>query len=262
MTVVSRVSRRRRPALLALLIVVCVAALGGGGVIVASRATVARAAVKSTPTAMATATLPPVTSGPLTYTRLKCDVPSQPSVMMTPRQLADPYEVGYEAHAYDNRVECVVKGLYVPTPHAGVPHAGGKVILVSLSQQWLWAYVDGKLAFANPVTTGQRWLPTPRGTFSVSEKVRDTTFYSPWGPGSPYYYAPEHVNYALYFRDKGYYLHDAPWRHAFGPGTNAPHTSPDGAREDGSHGCVNMTTAAARWLYDWAGIGTTVIVTN
>jgi lipoprotein-anchoring transpeptidase ErfK/SrfK len=39
-----------------------------------------------------------------------------------------------------------------------------------------------------------------------------------------------------------------------------PHISPDGTREDGSHGCVNMTTAAAKWLFGWAGIGTTVIV--
>lgn len=72
--------------------------------------------------------------------------------------------------------------------------------------------------------------------------------------------AGAHVNYALYFRDKGYYIHDAPWRHAFGPGTNVPHTSPDGTWEDGSHGCVHMTTAAAKWLFGWAGIGTTVIV--
>lgn len=261
MTADSRRSRRGlRPVLLALLIAVCVVALGGGWVVVASRASAARAAVKSTPTA--TATLPPATGAPLAYTRLRCHIPPQPSVMMTPQQLANPYEVGYEVHAFGNRVDCVVKGLFVPAPHAGVPHVGGKVILVSLKQQWLWAYSNGKLAFANPVTTGQAWLPTPQGTYVVSQKVEDTEFYSPWGPGSPFYYSPEHVNYALYFRNKGYYIHDAPWRHAFGPGTNVPHTSPDGTWEDGSHGCVNMTTAAAKWLYAWAGIGTTVIVTN
>jgi hypothetical protein len=251
---------RLRPVMIAILAVVCVAALGGGGVVAASQVSAARTVVQPTATATATATPPPISSGPLTYTRLPCHIPPQPSVMMTPQQLADPYEVGYEVHAYDNRVDCVVKGLYVPTPRGGVPHVGGKVILVSVSQQWLWAYADGKMVFANPVTTGQEWLPTPKGTYSISQKVQDTTFYSPWGPGSPFYYSPEHVNYALYFRDKGYFIHDAPWRHAFGPGTNVPHTSPDGTREDGSHGCVNMTTAAAKWLFGWAGIGTTVIV--
>jgi lipoprotein-anchoring transpeptidase ErfK/SrfK len=32
--------------------------------------------------------------------------------------------------------------------------------------------------------------------------------------------------------------------------------------EDGSYGCVNMTTAAAKWLYNWPDLGTTVIVVN
>lgn len=145
-----------------------------------------------------------------------------------------------------------------PAPLGGVPNIGGKLILVSLSQQRMWAYQDRTLKDTSPVTTGMPQLPTPRGWFNVMWKVTDTMFYSPWPVGSPYYYSPVHVNYALLFRSGGFFLHDAPWRHYFGPGTNVPHTNPDGTQETGSHGCVEMPTVAAAWLYFWAPNGTTI----
>ena len=107
---------------------------------------------------------------------------------------------------------------------------------------------------ASPVTTGMPQLPTPRGSYAVQRKETDVTFYSLWPQGSPFYYSPEHINYAMFFRDIGYYIHDAPWRHAFGPGTQYPHTDPDGTHETGSHGCVNMPTRAAAALYAWVGL--------
>jgi hypothetical protein len=145
-----------------------------------------------------------------------------------------------------------------PAPLGGVPNVSGKLILISLAQQQMWAYQDRTLMETSPVTTGMPQLPTPRGWFDVMWKVTDTMFYSPWPVGSPYYYAPVHVNYALLFRSGGFFLHDAPWRHAFGPGTNVPHTNPDGTQETGSLGCVEMPTMAAAWLYYWAPNGTTI----
>ena len=155
---------------------------------------------------------------------------------------------------------CTGAVLNMPQPSAGVPQYGGQVILVSLSQQWLWAYQDQKLSLASPVTTGMPQLPTPRGAYNVQSKETNVTFYSLWPPGSPFYYSPEHINYAMFFRDIGYYIHDAPWRHAFGPGTQNPHTNPDGTWETGSHGCVNMPTPAAAALYAWAQVGAHVII--
>ncbi|MGH2516532.1 MAG: L,D-transpeptidase [Ktedonobacterales bacterium] len=145
-----------------------------------------------------------------------------------------------------------------PNPVGGVPNIGGQLILVSLSQQWLWAYQDHRLYFRTPVTTGMPQLATPDGMFSVQWKETNVTFTSPWPPGSPYYYPPEHINYAMYFADVGYYIHDAPWRPVFGPGTNYPHTDPDGTQRTGSHGCVEVPTHAGAWLYNWAGDGATV----
>lgn len=155
---------------------------------------------------------------------------------------------------------CTGATLNMPQPSAGVPQYGGQVILVSLSQQWLWAYQDQKLALASPVTTGMPQLPTPRGDYNVQYKETNVTFYSLWPPGSPFYYSPEHINYAMFFRDIGYYIHDAPWRHAFGPGTEKPHTNPDGSWETGSHGCVNMPTPAAAALYNWVHVGARVVI--
>ncbi len=145
-----------------------------------------------------------------------------------------------------------------PAPVGGVPQIYGQLILVSLSQQWLWAYQDRHLLYDTPITSGMPQLPTPDGTFNVQYHAADITFYSPWQPPSPYYYAPEHVNYALYFLYNGYYIHDAPWRETFGPGTNYPHTEPDGTTATGSHGCVNVPTPAGKWLYYWAADGATV----
>ncbi len=151
-----------------------------------------------------------------------------------------------------------------PTPsRPGVPPAPlprGKVILVSLSGQWLYAYADGAPAFDNAVETGRPELPTPAGTFSVLEKLRNVTFTSPWPPGSPYYYEPTFVNYALMFKAGGYFLHDAWWHVKFGPGSNVPHQLPDGSWETGSHGCVGMPIPDAKRLYDWAPVGTPVII--
>lgn len=155
---------------------------------------------------------------------------------------------------------CTGSTLNMPQPSAGIPQYSGQVILVSISQEWLWAYQDQHLVMASPVTTGMPQLPTPQGSYAVQYKETNVTFYSYWGPSSPLYYPPEHINYAMYFRDTGYYIHDAPWRHAFGPGTEVPHTNPDGSWETGSHGCVNMPTPAAATLYSWVHVGTRVII--
>ncbi len=150
-----------------------------------------------------------------------------------------------------------------PTPSKpGAPSPTGKVILVSLAGQWLYAYADGVLAFDNAVETGRPELPTPTGSFSILEKLRDVTFTSPWPPGSPYYYEPTHINYALQFKAGGYFLHDAWWHVKFGPGSNVPHQLPDGSWETGSHGCVGMPIPDAKRLYDWTPVGTPVIIRN
>ncbi|HET9980304.1 MAG TPA: L,D-transpeptidase [Ktedonobacterales bacterium] len=176
-----------------------------------------------------------------------------------------------------------------PQP-AGVPvapSATGRVILVSLNRQQLYAYEDGVYVFTILVETGRPELPTPTGVYSVYYKDcsdlrwqsnakptsthnaycgehngdgHQVVFRSPWPEGSPNWYAPTHINYALLFRDGGFYLHDAWWHQKFGSGGNVPHQLPNGEWETGSHGCIGMPTTAAEKLYRWATIGTAVYI--
>jgi lipoprotein-anchoring transpeptidase ErfK/SrfK len=134
----------------------------------------------------------------------------------------------------------------------------GKAIVVSLSQERLYAYQNGKQIFSTAVITGRSVLPTPTGTFHVFAKLNDTTFYSPWSKSSPYWYVPTHINYALEFLRGGYYLHDSWWHTVYGPGTSGWHYDPVYGWQWGTHGCVAMPDSAAYWLYNWAPVGITV----
>jgi len=138
----------------------------------------------------------------------------------------------------------------------------GREILVNLTKQHLYAYQDGQVQFDFDISSGRPELPTPVGRWHVLYKATNITFYSPWPQGSEFYYYPTHINYALNFREGGFYLHDAWWRHSFGPGSNVYHQNPDGTWETGSHGCVGMTIDNAAKLYNWTPVGTTVLVTR
>ncbi|MGH2448485.1 MAG: L,D-transpeptidase family protein [Chloroflexota bacterium] len=135
---------------------------------------------------------------------------------------------------------------------------GGKRIIVSLSQQKLYAYNGDHLYLWTLVTTGNPALPTPAGNYTILAKYHPYEFISPWPVGSPFYYAPSPVQYAMLFRQGGYFLHDAPWRSAFGPGTNGP--GEPGTNYGGSHGCINMPLGPTIQIWDWAPIGTPVQV--
>jgi len=130
-------------------------------------------------------------------------------------------------------------------------------IVVSLTQQRLWAYDGPTLFLTALVTTGNKDLPTPTGLFHIMWARSPFTFHSPWPKGSPLYYEPSPVQYALYFHDYGYYIHDAPWRGQFGPGSNAANGTP-GSNVTGTHGCVNVPSTVMGQLYAWATPGTAV----
>jgi hypothetical protein len=132
-------------------------------------------------------------------------------------------------------------------------------IVVSLSQQRLWAY-DGKSLFLTSlVTTGNRALPTPTGEFMILAKFHPFTFRSPWPKSSPYWYPPSLTEWAMLFKVGGYFIHDAPWRSVFGPGSNSQLGTP-GNNYTGTHGCINVPTDVAQKLFAWAPDGTAVIV--
>lgn len=136
-----------------------------------------------------------------------------------------------------------------------------KVIMVTVatSGQTLRAYENGVLVHEDYVTTGEPALPTPPGTYQVMAKYSPYEMISPWPASSPFYYPPSWTHFAMLFRDGGYFLHDAPWRSVYGPGTNLPHAS-DPGEPIGTHGCVNLPYPDMVWLWNWTPIGTTVVV--
>lgn len=145
------------------------------------------------------------------------------------------------------------------SPAGPIVYAGdGKRIIVSLSHEALYAYDGDRLVLQTVVTTGNPNLPTPVGHYAIMQKQHPFEFISPWPVGSPYWYAPSWSQYAMLFRDGGYYLHDAPWRSAFGPGTNGP--GQPGTNYGGTHGCVNIPPNPMLFLWNWSAIGTTVDV--
>jgi lipoprotein-anchoring transpeptidase ErfK/SrfK len=56
-------------------------------------------------------------------------------------------------------------------------------------------------------------------------------------PKNPMYYAPEVVKLCTRITYSGEFLHAAPWNRALG-------------RANLSHGCINLSTTDARWVYD------------
>jgi lipoprotein-anchoring transpeptidase ErfK/SrfK len=137
-------------------------------------------------------------------------------------------------------------------PECGVPAgtvpATGRMIVISLACQELTAYQDGQPFLSTPVTTGEPALPTPTGQYSVIRRNSPFEMVSSWPYGTVGWYPPSWVDWVLWFRSDGYGIHDASWRSAYGPGTEA----------HGSHGCVNVPHNAMQQLYPWGSDGTSV----
>ena len=126
-------------------------------------------------------------------------------------------------------------GTTSPTP----PATGqtGRWIDINLSTQTLTAYSGQTAVFRTRVSTGTWRTPTVVGTYRVYVKYASTHMS---GPG----YSLPNVPYVMYFY-RGYGLHGTYWHSNFGTPM--------------SHGCVNLATPDARWLFNWASVGTKVV---
>ncbi len=133
-----------------------------------------------------------------------------------------------------------------------------KWIDINLTSQSMAAYEEGTQVRVTLITSGRPELATPTGTYYVMAKLSPYEFVSPWPKTSPYWYETATANYALRFTGRGHYIHDAPWRATFGPGTNG--SGPPGASFTGSHGCVNVPYEAMSWLFSWVGTGVPIVI--
>jgi LysM repeat protein len=129
--------------------------------------------------------------------------------------------------------------LLEPKPPMG--EFGPKWVEVSLSTQALTAYEGNTPVYSTKISSGRSPYVTVEGTFRVYAKYVQTRMKG--GQGADAYDIPD-VPYTMYFY-ADYALHGAYWHNSFG--------TPQ------SHGCVNLTPQDAKWLYDWAPIGTLVV---
>jgi LysM repeat protein len=121
-------------------------------------------------------------------------------------------------------------------PASSPAHSSGRWIDVNLSTQRLTAYEGSTPVRSTLVSTGLPGTRTPTGEYRIYVKYTSTAMS---GPG---YYLPN-VPYTMYFH-RGYGLHGTYWHANFG--------------RPMSHGCINLPTPEAQWIYNWAPIGTPV----
>ncbi len=136
----------------------------------------------------------------------------------------------------------------VPTSQPGVG-SGAKKIVVSLSKQTLTMYENGQIVSIRRVSTGKWSTPTPPGIYKTYNKIPNA-----------------------YSKAYGLYME---WWMAFQPdGSMGLHALPYWKLKDGgklyegaahigtpvSHGCIRQTLTDAKSLYDWAPIGTPVVI--
>jgi hypothetical protein len=138
-------------------------------------------------------------------------------------------------------------------------HITGKVVVVSLREQTARFYQNGKLVYWSYVTTGNLTTPSVVGLNYAMYKLQHTVFISPDPPGSPEWYAPTPINFAIAYSPGGYFLHDAWWRAEFGPYTNLPHWDP-AAFNGGSHGCVNFPLSNMSTVYSMVDVNEPIIL--
>jgi len=133
----------------------------------------------------------------------------------------------------------------------------GMVLMISQVEQAMRVYMNGKLIRSFQVTTGRVERPALPGVWTVQDRKSPDEFKSSDPPGSPYWYPPTPIHYAILYHWGGFFVHDAWWRVNFGPGTQFPHYDVGGDESfagNGSHGCVNMQENDAAWVYantDW-----------
>lgn len=129
---------------------------------------------------------------------------------------------------------------------SGVAPRTTKRIVVDRSEQKLYAYDGLELFMEEPISTGLELTPTPRGIFKIFKKTPSRYMQGPIPEVSDQFYDLPGVPWNLYFTAEGAVIHGAYWHDHFG--------------EPWSHGCVNLPPQKAKELYEWADLGTEVVV--
>lgn len=123
-----------------------------------------------------------------------------------------------------------------------------KWLAVDLSTKRMYAYEKTNLSRTFLVSAGAPATPTTPGFHKIYSKVRRQDMRGPNADGTSYFQA--NVEWVNYFHS-GEAIHGNYWRPLsyFG-------------NVNSSHGCVGIVNSDAQWIYNWAPVGTPVIVYN
>jgi len=117
---------------------------------------------------------------------------------------------------------------------------GDKQIVVDLATQTLTAYQEERVVFMSRISSGIRLeeggFATPKGQYRTHFKRPCRHMANPPNEFGTGFDLPG-VPWVSYFTSDGIALHGTYWHNDFG----VPH----------SHGCINMTPRAAKWVYRW-----------
>lgn len=119
-----------------------------------------------------------------------------------------------------------------------------KQIVIDLKKQELYQQVNGITIRTHTVSTGKPSMATPRGTYIIGNKtIRAwSRTYGLWMP------------YWLGLKGTRMGIHELPeWPNGYKEGANHLGTPV-------SHGCIRLGVTAAEIVYNWAEVGTPVIV--
>lgn len=131
----------------------------------------------------------------------------------------------------------------LPKPVSAEILTTDKLITVDLGKQRLYAWEGGQIQKEFRVSTGMRYTPTVKGSFKIRSKYDKKDMKGSYPPYEPYFL--KDVPNVMFFYG-AYAIHGTYWHNKFG--------------YRASHGCVNLPVADAKWLFDWANMGTRVEV--
>ncbi len=131
-----------------------------------------------------------------------------------------------------------------PVNMRAMAKSGERWVQVDLSEQVLVAWSGDTPVRVFRISSGLPATPTVTGAFHIRAKVRSQLMEGGSAASNNYYYLPN-VEWVQYFY-KDYGIHGTYWHNDFG--------------RPKSHGCVNMTNADAKWVWEylapeWDGSG-------
>ncbi len=133
----------------------------------------------------------------------------------------------------------------VPNPEPPEGVTNGRWIEINLAEQTLMVYDHSRLVFATLVSSGNKPFYTRPGLFNIFKKLNAEQMSGTFEADHSDYYYLENVPWTMYF-DGARAIHGVYWHTLFGYAA--------------SHGCVNLSIADARWVFDWAHDGDFVYV--